>query len=82
MALRTRNMVDDAGADILNAIEQVSTIALASGTLSPLDSFRCELGQDFNHGMFRSAEMEGRHVIDMNKQLARVVTTAPNGRRS
>jgi regulator of telomere elongation helicase 1 len=54
---------------------RVRSLVLTSGTLSPMDSFACELGVEF------PVRLENRHVIGADQVWAGVVCTGPDGVR-
>jgi regulator of telomere elongation helicase 1 len=54
---------------------RVRSLVLTSGTLSPMDSFACELGVQF------PVRLENRHVIGADQVWAGVVCTGPDGVR-
>uniref|UniRef100_A0A915Q0K1 Helicase ATP-binding domain-containing protein n=1 Tax=Setaria digitata TaxID=48799 RepID=A0A915Q0K1_9BILA len=58
-----------------NAFKGCRSVILASGTLSPTDTFRTELGTTFQQ------EMEGNQIIPNEQIFAAVVPSGPSGQR-
>uniref|UniRef100_A0A674H3R0 DNA 5'-3' helicase n=1 Tax=Taeniopygia guttata TaxID=59729 RepID=A0A674H3R0_TAEGU len=56
-------------------LNEVRTIVLTSGTLSPMDSFSSELGVKF------SIQLEANHVIQNSQVWVGTVGAGPNGRK-
>uniref|UniRef100_A0A0N5AJL4 DNA helicase n=1 Tax=Syphacia muris TaxID=451379 RepID=A0A0N5AJL4_9BILA len=57
----------------LDAFKCSRSVILASGTLSPMDTFKSELGVEFQQ------QMEGSQVIPAEQIFAAVIPTGPNG---
>lgn len=56
-----------------DAFSECRTVVLASGTLTPMDSLKTELGTDFK------MQMEGEQVIAKERIFASVLSTGPSG---
>jgi Rad3-related DNA helicase len=51
--------------------KQCRSVIITSGTLSPLDSFRTEMGPGLTDRL--GTEWEGRHVVNYEKQVGGLV---------
>lgn len=52
---------------------RIHSLLLTSGTLSPLDSFRAEMGVPFPH------QLENEHVVSEGQVFCRILGTGPHG---
>ncbi|VDO34496.1 unnamed protein product [Onchocerca flexuosa] len=59
----------------INAFKGCRSVILASGTLSPMDTFRTELGTPFQQ------EMEGNQIIPSEQIFAAVIPSGPSGEK-